>query len=800
MNCQEIQALVEEAVENRLSASCRRKVNLHLSRCAECRAFLAAEKSEHAALFRALNDVSDIPPPATPTAALAASLATAAIPAAKRAGSITVPLWLKRAAAIALLCGGAVLAAWVGNEWAEDSDTSVVTTARSASAPPSTGETPVVPVSDSESSTGRAACPLAAVSTARTGCAPYQSAESSTTSTSQGENQMNTNKVKSALLGIAVATSSALPLAIPAVVLAVSSARGDEMCYGQRNGSTSYSWATAGNWLNHNNTGEILNRLPTAEDDVYIWGDILRWNPLVVEAGTVALTRDFSVGHRKGENRKILFEIQDGGTMTNAGTVTLGNGKEKNVAGVATVRSGGEWTANGYVTVGYSANDNNCLTVEAGGRMTVTNGEFVVGSWSGYGGIVTNRGEMAIKDLFPGGYGTGTFVNEGTLRISNKLTIGRKDGSVGYFHQKSGTFIKSTSNQPIHVGYQGEGVFVVDTPLTLPADEILILGNTGMGELIVNAGGSITGLQSLVVGAITNVAGSRGTITLAGGEITLLAKTGDYWPLLIGGLDADGGQLTFGTIRGYGKIGRTHVTDTSSNVRMRLSGQVIADGGDLDMGLFRTVGGSDDNNKCGTNGWYAINGGRLILPRRQELNSVDVVGIGDYLYKGTRAGYAPDISLVNSLQLRLYKNGAQLTDGKYNFSMLYAADRNDIPGAIPCAAAKGDKILAVWRLGHFNEIGDVGANPQNPVAFDEASLRFRFDNTDVDLERHKVLLFRYNGSAWERVGMVSPSDPTHIATESNQPAYDGTPVGDNWNIGWYAIVRKRIGGITIIFR
>ena len=103
MNCQEIQALVEEAVENRLSASCRRKVNLHLSRCAECRAFLAAEQTEHAAWFRALNDVSDIPPPATSSAALASRLAAAAIPAAKRAGSITVPLWLKRAAVLALL-------------------------------------------------------------------------------------------------------------------------------------------------------------------------------------------------------------------------------------------------------------------------------------------------------------------------------------------------------------------------------------------------------------------------------------------------------------------------------------------------------------------------------------------------------------------------------------------------------------------------------------------------------------------------------------------------------------------------
>ena len=114
MNCQEIQTLVEEVIDDRLSASCRHEVNLHLSCCAECRAFLAARKSEHAALSRALNDVSDIPPPATPQATLAARLASVAIRAAKRAGSIAVPPWLKRAAVITFLCGGAAFAAWIG--------------------------------------------------------------------------------------------------------------------------------------------------------------------------------------------------------------------------------------------------------------------------------------------------------------------------------------------------------------------------------------------------------------------------------------------------------------------------------------------------------------------------------------------------------------------------------------------------------------------------------------------------------------------------------------------------------------
>lgn len=114
MNCQEIQQLVEEAIDNRLSGSCAGKVARHLARCASCKALFAAQKSEHAAWFRALNDVSDIPPPATSSAVLAARLASAAVPAAKRAGSIAVPLWVKRAAAITLLCGGAALAAWIG--------------------------------------------------------------------------------------------------------------------------------------------------------------------------------------------------------------------------------------------------------------------------------------------------------------------------------------------------------------------------------------------------------------------------------------------------------------------------------------------------------------------------------------------------------------------------------------------------------------------------------------------------------------------------------------------------------------
>ena len=114
MNCQEVQTLVEEAIDNRLPEPCKRKVAQHLARCANCKALFAAEKSEHAALFRALNDVSDIPPPSLSQAAFTSRLVAATPSLTKKAGHVAMPLWLKRAAALTILCGGAALAAWIG--------------------------------------------------------------------------------------------------------------------------------------------------------------------------------------------------------------------------------------------------------------------------------------------------------------------------------------------------------------------------------------------------------------------------------------------------------------------------------------------------------------------------------------------------------------------------------------------------------------------------------------------------------------------------------------------------------------
>ena len=56
MNCQECRSLVERFLDNALTGFARRKVNLHLSRCADCRGYFDRRKQNQALAYRALND------------------------------------------------------------------------------------------------------------------------------------------------------------------------------------------------------------------------------------------------------------------------------------------------------------------------------------------------------------------------------------------------------------------------------------------------------------------------------------------------------------------------------------------------------------------------------------------------------------------------------------------------------------------------------------------------------------------------------------------------------------------------
>ena len=109
MNCQEARKLVEDAVDNNVAGSVRRRLDLHLMRCRSCREFFAAEKREHAEWFDLLNDPSR--PTAKPPADFVSRLVAQAR-AAERPWYRRFPRW-GRVAAIVLVCVGlSSYAAW----------------------------------------------------------------------------------------------------------------------------------------------------------------------------------------------------------------------------------------------------------------------------------------------------------------------------------------------------------------------------------------------------------------------------------------------------------------------------------------------------------------------------------------------------------------------------------------------------------------------------------------------------------------------------------------------------------------
>lgn len=621
-------------------------------------------------------------------------------------------------------------------------------------------------------------------------------------------------------MNISKTTTRTAAIATASLALAAT-AQATDLCY-RLPSATPYTW-DGGIWITHTNK-VVHGAVPTASDNVFIWGTGLKADendagkPLCVASGEVALTKDFTIGWNgvanSSSNNKILFEVQDGGVMTNAGPVKLGvveDGytKQTNPGGLATVRAGGSWVAQNGVTVGASSTGNrNRIVIEQGGEMDAVSGsgdrEFIVANVAGHGACVTNAGTLAAYDFFVGGYGNGDFENSGDLTVARKFTIGRQAGSYGHVRHSGGTFSKGTpSTQPVHVGYNGTGVFEVFAPLTLQKNERLVLGGTatGDGTLVLGPNGSINNVTNISVGAF--VAGARGHLQMAGGTLTVQAlASGSPYALLVGRIGSSGAQQAWGDISGFGTIARD---DQERSIRVRLYGQVVADGGDLDLGSIKTVGDNAVNaNVCGSNGWYAVNGGRLLYPAAQDFSYAEHTTIGDYVYRGGVGSRADDmdITLVNSLQLRLFDgSGAQLVDGKYNHVALYAADRNDIPGQVPGTASQNDIALGVWRLGHIDKPGDnAGAES---VPFDKAWLRFRIDSDaipeDIDWSQFKVRLYRWDGSAWKVVGTAFGNDLQYVETTTSQPAYSGADA-DGWNIGWYAAALVRNGATTIVFR
>ena len=207
---------------------------------------------------------------------------------------------------------------------------------------------------------------------------------------------------------------------------------------------------------------------------------------------------------------------------------------------------------------------------------------------------------------------------------------------------------------------------------------------------------------------------------------------------MILGLD---GETTTGRISGWGSVRKV-----DSTLRIRFFGQVIADGEgearDLNMASFRTVGtnNTENLNGCGTNGWFAVNKGRLIYPRAQNCSGASHPTIGDYPNRA-------EPTVMNSFRYTLDKPRPEGT--YYNFAELYAPDREDIPRGLPVRGR--DVIAGVWRFGLSSASG-ADIEPE-PIAFTGMILTFRYDWREMR-EGQTVVVYRHDGTengTWTRV-------------------------------------------------
>lgn len=179
-------------------------------------------------------------------------------------------------------------------------------------------------------------------------------------------------------------------------------------------------------------------------------------------------------------------------------------------------------------------------------------------------------------------------------------------------------------------------------------------------------------------------------------------------------------ESTPARLAGWGTVGPADTFDQS--------GQVIADGLgqrrvlDLsDVGLIRNL-----TDNLGANGWYARNGGKLVL---RELRVLP----GTRTYTWGEDPADPQLDLVNSVRLRVRD---AVTAGRIEIA-LASADRGDVP-PLPT----GERIVGLWQM-------DAAG-----VVADGADLTVRYDDgliADLGLSESTTRLWAFGGGTWNPV-------------------------------------------------
>ncbi len=358
----------------------------------------------------------------------------------------------------------------------------------------------------------------------------------------------------------------------------------------------------------------------------------------------------------------------------------------------------------------------------SGGTLTgnSSNAQLQVGAWcggptGGDGYFYHTGGTVDVSVLFVACYATGVYELTGS---SAQLTT--EASSVGYGYSTQGTGIgnflqtngtHTTGRLCVGGGWNdgGTGTYnmqggslTVNGWLDLGWVDTTSAGNFPCVGTFNQSGGTVTIQDAVAIGYGYNNADSTGTYNFTGGTLTDDANNADLY------VRYDGGT---GTFQGRGTV------DLSGTLQN--NGRVIADGGTLNMSSFGSVTNTMDNTM--TNGWFAMDGGKLELP------SVPVSGDGSYNW-----GEDPSdtqIDLVNS---------ARVTFAGVSGSGDLDIDLLDPANAAAPNTTTFEEVVGLW------EVANTG------FAFGSADLTFRYDDASTANES-KLQLFQHEGGSWVEV-------------------------------------------------
>lgn len=256
-------------------------------------------------------------------------------------------------------------------------------------------------------------------------------------------------------------------------------------------------------------------------------------------------------------------------------------------------------------------------------------------------------------------------------------------------------------------------------------------------------------------------------------------------------------------LSGWGKITRHNLEKNGSNDGINMTiygGAVVADGEgeahDLDLSHVRKINDSSSmgNNGSGTNGWYAINKGRLTYPCRWSKNTYK--SLGEYYSRS-------EPIFVNSVSFT-FNSGK---DG-YLIGQLYATDRDDIPAGLPADSVEdATRRLGVWRatVAKSYELDEVSTGgtveyADVTVRYDNFRLAALKDGDGTLPDGLRLALYRHDGTAsgrWVKTASVPVAEAEaagHVIGGRLEKS------SADWNLGFFAVVAEPKKGTNIIIR